>query len=166
VLVKWETTSEQNNTGFAVERNINGNWQQVAFVPTQAVSGNSDIKLSYSYIDVNLTRGISQYRIKQIDIDAKAKYTEVRSVRGDGQPGKIIVYPNPSNDGRVNIVFEDVRGTRNISVTDMSGRVIKQINGITNNNIQIDKLLPGMYSLRIMVVENGEQTVEKIIVNK
>jgi Secretion system C-terminal sorting domain len=166
VLVKWETTSEQNNTGFAIERNINGNWQQVAFVPTQAVSGNSDVKLSYSYIDVNLTRGISQYRIKQIDIDAKTKYTEVRSVRGDGQPGKIIVYPNPSNDGKVNIVFEDVRGTRNISITDMSGRVIKQINGVTNNNIQIEKLLPGMYSLRIMVVENGEQTVEKIIVNK
>jgi Secretion system C-terminal sorting domain len=166
VLVKWETASEQNNTGFAVERNINGTWQQVAFVPTQAVGGNSDIKLSYSYSDINSTKSISQYRIKQIDIDSKSKYTEVRSVRGDGQPGKTIVYPNPSNDGKVNIVFEEATGTRNISVMDMSGRIVKQIKGVTNNNVQIEKLLPGMYSIRVMIVETGEQAVEKFVVNK
>jgi Secretion system C-terminal sorting domain len=166
VLVKWETASEQNNTGFAVERNVNGIWQQVAFVPTQAVAGNSDIKLAYSYIDVNTTKGISQYRIKQIDIDAKSKYTEIHAVRGDGQPGKPIIYPNPSNDGKVNIIFEDASGTRNISIMDMSGRVIKQMKAVTNNNVQIEKLAPGMYSLRVVVVETGEQTVEKIVINR
>ena len=166
VLLKWETSSELNNTGFAVERNTNGTWQQVVFVPTQAVGGNSDINLVYSYTDLNSTKGISQYRIKQVDVDAKSKYTEVRSVRGDGQPGKTIVYPNPSNDGRVNIVFEDATGTRNISVMDMSGRIVKQMKGVTNNNVLIEKLTPGMYSLRIVVVETGEQTVEKIVINK
>lgn len=166
VVVKWETASEQNNSGFAVERNINGSWEQVAFVASQATNGNSDVTLSYTYNDMNTAKGISQYRIRQIDIDAKSKYSEIRAVRGDGQVGSIIVYPNPSSDGKVNIVFEDFNVRRDISVTDMSGRTVKQMRSVTNNNITIENLTPGMYSLRIVVPSTGEQTVEKIIVNK
>ncbi len=166
VLVKWETASEQNNSGFAVERNINGVWEQVGFVPSQATGGTSFSDLSYQFIDLNNTKGITQYRLKQIDIDSKSKYSEIRSVRGDGQAGKTIVYPNPSSDGKVNIVFEDATVSRDISVTDMSGRTIKQLKGITSNNITIDNLTPGMYSLRIVVPSTGDQSVEKIVVNK
>lgn len=166
VQLRWETSMEMNNTGFAVERNINGSWQQIAWVPTQAVNGNSDAILSYSYLDMNSHKGISQYRIRQVDQDSKSKYTEIRSVRGDGQLGKTIVYPNPTVDGKVNIVFEDAAATRDISVSDMSGRMVRQIKGITANNITIDNLNPGMYTVRIVSPETGEQVVEKVIVNK
>ncbi|MEO7922618.1 MAG: T9SS type A sorting domain-containing protein [Chitinophagaceae bacterium] len=166
VVVKWATASELNNSGFAIERNVNGTWEQVAFVPSQAVGGNSDAVLNYQYIDYNNTKGITQYRVKQIDLDAKSKYSEVRAVRGEGQTGKTVVYPNPTNDGKVNIVFEDANVSRDISVSDMSGRTVKQLRGITNNNIQIDNLTPGIYSIRIVVTATGDQTVEKIVVNK
>ncbi|MGQ0738548.1 MAG: T9SS type A sorting domain-containing protein [Bacteroidota bacterium] len=166
VMVKWETAWEQNNNGFAVERNINGSWEQIAWVPTQAPNGNSDVSLSYTYTDINNAKGISQYRIRQVDIDATSKYSDVRSVRGENQLGKTIVYPNPSNDGKVNIVFEDAAVTREVAVSDMNGRVVKQIKGITNNNVTIENLLPGMYMIRIVATETGEQVVEKIVVNK
>jgi hypothetical protein len=166
VQLRWETALEVNNTGFAVERNINGSWQQIAWVPTQAVNGTSDVTLSYSYLDMNSHKGISQYRIRQVDQDSKSKYTEIRSVRGDGQLGKTIVYPNPTVDGKFSIVFEDAAATRDISVSDMSGRMVRQIKGITANNITIDNLNPGMYTVRIVSPETGEQVVEKVIVNK
>ena len=166
VLLKWETSSEINNSGFAVERNMNGTWEQIAFVNSQATNGNSDHLLTYTYNDLNNTKGITQYRVKQVDFDNKSKYTEVRSVRGLDQIGKVTVFPNPTNDGRVNVVFDDASVNRSISVTDMSGRLIKQINNISTNNITIDNLVPGMYSLRIIVPETGEQTVQKIVVNK
>ncbi len=166
VMVKWETATEINNSGFAVERNINGTWEQVGFVPSQATSGTSTSDLSYQFIDLNNTKGITQYRLKQIDIDAKFKYSDVRAVRGDGQIGKTIVYPNPSSDGKVNIVFEDANLSRDISVSDMSGRTVKQLKGVTANNITIDNLTPGMYSLRIVIPSTGDQSVEKIMVNK
>jgi hypothetical protein len=165
VLLKWETVFEQNNSGFAVERNTRGTWEQVAFIPTQADGGNSQIALSYQYNDLNNERGMSQYRIKQVDFDAKSKYSEIRAVRGEGQAANTIVYPNPSFNGRVNVVFEDATITRDVSLSDMSGRILKQFKGITNNNIQIDNLAPGMYSLRITVRETGDQSVEKIVVN-
>jgi hypothetical protein len=166
VLLKWETSSELNNSGFAVERNLNGAWEQIAFVNSQAANGNSDALLSYTYNDLNSTKGITQYRIKQVDFDNKSKYTEIRSVRGLDQIGKVTVYPNPTSNGTVNVVFDDASVTRTIFVTDMSGRTLKQINNVTNNNITIDNLQPGMYTLRIMVPETGEQIVQKIVVNK
>lgn len=166
VALKWETASEQNNSGFAVERNVNGNWEQIGWVPTQAQNGNSDVMLVYTFNDINNTKGISQYRIRQVDIDAKSKLSETRSVRGDGQIGKTIVYPNPSNNGKVNILFEDASVTREVSVSDMSGRVVRQMKGITNNNITIENLNPGMYTVRIVAIETGEQVVEKVVVNK
>ncbi|HRG83000.1 MAG TPA: T9SS type A sorting domain-containing protein [Chitinophagaceae bacterium] len=166
VLLTWETSMEKNNSGFAVERNINGNWQQIAWVPSQALGGNSDAPLVYTLSDLNNIKGVSQYRIRQVDFDAKSKYSEVRSVRGDGQLGQTIVYPNPTNNGKVNIIFEEGSLKRDISVFDMSGREIQQMKAVTTNNITIENLTPGMYMVRIIAVETGEQVVEKVVVNK
>ena len=49
---------------------------------------------------------------------------------------------------------------------DMNGRVMKQWKGVANNNIQIDNLTAGFYTIRIIDTETGEQTVEKIVVKK
>lgn len=166
VLLKWETFSEQNSNGFAVERNTGNDWQQVAFVPTQAQGGNSNAVLAYQFNDQNTVKGITQYRIRQVDLDARSKLSEIRAVRGEGQTGRIILYPNPSATGIVNVVFEDGNVTRDVSLMDMTGRMIRQIKGITNNNIQIDNLMPGVYSLRVVVRETGDQSVEKLVVNK
>jgi hypothetical protein len=166
VILKWETMTELNCSGFAIERNINGNWQQVAFVGSRAPGGNSNDLLSYQYTDLNNTRGMSQYRIRQVDFDNRSKFSEIRSVRGDGQIGKIIVYPNPTIDGKVTVSFEDASVVRDVTLTDMSGRMINQWKALLNNSITIENLIPGMYTLRVAVPETGEQNVQKIVVNK
>ncbi len=167
VALNWETASEQNNSGFAIERLVGaGGWQQIGFVSSKGAGGNSNSDLSYQYTDLNNTSAMTQYRLKQIDFDNKSSMSDIRAVRGLGQVGKTIVYPNPSNNGRVSVVFEDASATRDISLMDMSGRMIKQIKAVTNNNIQFDNLTPGVYSLRVVNRETGDQVVEKIVVNK
>jgi len=166
VMVKWSTAWEQNNSGFAVERNVNGTWEQVGWVASLAVGGNSSSDLSYSFVDHNTVKGITQYRIRQVDFDSKSKYTDIRSVRGDGQIGKITIYPNPTADGKVNIVFDDASVVRNVTVADFSGRIVKEFKSINNNNLTITNLQPGMYTVKITVPETGEQAVQKIVVNK
>jgi hypothetical protein len=167
VAIKWETAQEENNKGFDVQRKLaNGGWQTVAFVETKATRGNSGLPLSYEFTDLNDAKGISQYRLRQVDLDGKQTYSQIRAVRGEGQKGKTIIYPNPSGDGKVNIVFENVNSTRDVSLMDVSGKTLKQWKGVTNNNIQIDNLNAGFYSVRIVNNETGEQTVEKFIVNK
>lgn len=165
VSLKWETAQEENNKGFDVQRKIaNAGWQTIGFVETKAINGNSSATLSYNYADMNNTKGITQYRLRQIDIGGKQTYSQIRAVRGEGQKGKIIIYPNPSGDGKVNIVFEDKDASRDVSLMDVNGRVIKQWRNVLNNTLQIENLVTGFYTIRIMNAETGEQVVEKIVV--
>ena len=167
VDLKWVTEIETNNKGYYVERLLsNGGWQQVTFVASQAPNGNSNSPLTYTLTDFNNTKGISQYRLRQVDIDGKQAYSQIRLVRGEGQKSNTIIYPNPSGDGKVNIVFEGTNSIRDVSLMDVSGKTLKQWKGVSNNNIHIDNLNAGFYTVRIVDVETGEQVVEKFIVNK
>ena len=100
------------------------------------------------------------------DLNGKQSYSLIRSVRGEGQKAKTIIYPNPSGDGKVSIVFDDASSIRDVSLMDVSGKTLRQWKGVTNNNIQIDNLNSGFYTVRIVNIETGEQVVEKFIVNK
>ncbi len=167
VALQWETATEINNSGFALQRNLGNNtWEHVTFIPSRALDGNSSSLLAYSFTDLNAHKGISQYRIRQVDLDGKMKFSEIRAVRGDGQANATIVYPVPSVDGRVNIVFEDVEATRNIALIDMHGRTIRQWRSMTNNTFQIDQLKAGVYTLQIQDTRTGEFSAEKIIVTR
>ena len=165
VLLKWETVFEENSAGFAIERNINGTWQEIAYVPSQAPLGFSNELLRYEYNDLNNVKGITQYRIRQVDLNTKSSYSAIRAVRGEGQIGNTVVFPNPTSNGKVTVVFEDATTARDVTLVDLAGRIIKQWRNAVNN-IQIDNLTPGMYSLKIMIPQTGEQSVEKIVVTK
>lgn len=165
VLLTWETASEDNNRGFYVQRNNGSGWKDLGFVASKAPDGNSTGDLSYNYTDANNTsKGVTQYRIMQLDIDGKSKMSEIRQVRGLTQSGKVTLYPNPSGDGKVNVVFDDSKAIWNVSVADMNGRIIKQFKGVTNS-VVVDNLLPGMYMVRIVDTQTGAQTAEKVIIN-
>jgi len=129
------------------------------------MNGNSSSLLSYEFTDINNNaKGITQYRLRQLDKDGKQAYSQIRAVRGEGQKGKTIVYPNPSSDGKVNVVFENKEASRDVSLMDMNGRIIKQWKNVMNNTLQIENLVTGFYTLRIINTETGEQVVEKIVV--
>lgn len=167
VDLKWSTASEENNLGFRVERlEESGNWQSVGFVNSRADGGNSNIVLNYQFSDPNHLKTVTRYRLRQIDRDGRSELSEIRQVLPDGdRKNKIIVYPNPTTDGKINVVFDET-ATRNMSVIDMSGRIVKQIKGITGNTIQVDNLAPGMYSLVIVDPHTGKRVIEKVVVNK
>jgi len=164
VALNWETVTEINNRGFVLQRNTRGQWEQVAFIPSHALDGNSNTTLRYSFNDLNSNRGMSQYRIRQVDYDGRAKYSEIRAVRGDGQRSNTIVYPVPSKDGRVTVVFENYEASRDVTLIDMNGRVLRQWKAVTDNTLSLDNLRAGIYSLRIQDTGKGNVTVEKIIV--
>jgi hypothetical protein len=165
VNLKWETAQEENSKGFDIQRKLsNGGWETIGYVETKAINGNSGSPLSYEFTDINSAKGITQYRLRQLDINGKQSYSLIRSVRGNGQKGKTIVFPNPSNDGKVNVVFEDKDVSRIVSLTDMNGRIIRQWKNVLSNTLQIENLISGFYTLRIINSETGEQIVEKIVV--
>jgi len=164
VSISWTTASEQNSKGFNVQKNVNGEWKTIAFVSTQAQGGMSTSDLNYSFTDVNNEKGITQYRIQQVDLDGRFGYSNIRAIRGDGVGGKLVVYPNPSVDGKINVVFEDNIGFRDVQVSDMQGRIIRSFKGINNNILVIDRLTSGFYTIRVNNKNNGATSVQKFVV--
>jgi hypothetical protein len=164
VSINWTTASEQNSKGFYVQKNVNGEWKNVAYVASQAVNGNSSSDLNYSYTDANTEKGITQYRILQVDLDGKSKYSDIRAIRGDGNLAKVVVYPNPSTDGKVNIVFEDNSSLRDVIVNDMQGKVIRSFRGVSNNILVIEKLTTGFYTIKVSNRTTSASSVHKVVI--
>ncbi|MEI6947230.1 T9SS type A sorting domain-containing protein [Paraflavisolibacter sp. H34] len=167
VELNWQTGSESNNKGFYVERkNGSGEWDRLAFVSSKATGGSSSSTLSYSFNDANNASGVTQYRLLQVDYDGKSAHSSIVSVRGQSQQGSTVVYPNPSSNGSVNVVFDQAVTLRNVIITDMVGRVIQQWKNFGSSSLQINNLKSGMYNIMIQNIQSGTHTVERVSVNR
>jgi hypothetical protein len=166
VNLRWSTASEDNNKGFQVQRNSGRGWENVTFINSKADGGNSSANLNYEFNDNNASKVVTQYRLMQVDNDGRSKMSDIRIVRGDAQESRVMVFPNPSKDGNVNILFDDARGNRDVTVMDMNGRVVKQYRSVTAANLKVDNLMPGVYSIRIINAADGSQRTEKVVVSK
>lgn len=165
VDITWQTSLEQNNKGFNLQRKTQGEWQTVAFIASKSSNGNSNSSLQYSFTDVNNYKGMSQYRLEQVDFDGRIEFSETRTVTGDASTSSIIIFPNPSNTGRINVMFDN-ENTKNVLLHDMNGRMLKQWRSYRSSSLTIDQLNSGVYTLRIQDVNNGKLTITKFVVNR
>jgi hypothetical protein len=168
VSLAWVTSTEQVNKGFRIERqagNENGKFEQIGFVGSKAKDGNSQNTLTYNFIDAAPKVGAASfYRLVQEDLDGKLTYTEVRVVKLNGQSVSM-VFPNPSN-GAVNISRTADGKKMNIQVIDQSGKIISQVNNITDANYKLNIPQSGIYSIKMTYPETGEQSLQRIVVQK
>ncbi|HPG12415.1 MAG TPA: T9SS type A sorting domain-containing protein [Chitinophagaceae bacterium] len=164
VNLQWQTDIEINSQGFAIENKYEDDWKQIAFINSQANAGNSNAKLNYQYKDNNNNKGITQYRIRMEDMSGDHHYSEVRAVKGENQVDKTSIFPVPSTDGKVTVLFGS-NETRNISLTDMSGKVLQNWNGYTPNTLIISDLKQGLYLLCYTNRSGDKRSMERIIVS-
>lgn len=163
VSLKWVTATEINNRGFFVQKlQSNRTWTNVTFIPSQSADGNSTSQLTYTFNDKNNSRGVTQYRLVQVDIDGKARYSDIKSVRGDQVSPKTTVFPNPSA-GVTNILFDNRNTSRDILISDINGRIVKEFRSVTDDNVQVNDLKPGVYSIKVLD-RDGTQSNERLVV--
>lgn len=99
ILLKWETATETNNMGFDVEKSTDNK----KFSKVGSIKGNGTTAERQEYIfkdsEVN-GKTTYYYRLKQIDYDGTANYSEVIEVEYDLIPVEFVLYqnyPNPFN---------------------------------------------------------------------
>jgi hypothetical protein len=167
VTIKWVTATEINNRGFYIERkNGNTDWQIINFISSRAINGNSADELQYSFIDNNNLTGVSLYRLRQVDMDNKLTYSDIRMVKGIDQSSGVIVFPNPSADGQFTIVLDNYYEGSVIKLVDMNGRSIKEWSNVTTGKLIVNNVSAGMYMLQIWQKAINESQVIKVIVSK
>jgi hypothetical protein len=164
VNLQWTTNIESNNTGFEIQRSAaNGVYETIGFVPTKAADGNSGMPLYYQFKEANAAKGNSWYRIVQIDKDGGRTVTAARGVRGLEEISKVTVYPNPGTSGNINVLFGS-SAMRDIVITDLNGKVVKQWNSYRDDNMAIGGLRTGVYMLIITNKVTSEKLAHKLVV--
>ena len=153
----WTTVSEQNNIGFDVQRSGDGvNYSSIGFVNTQALGGNSNGTLNYSFDDNSPVGKKNYYRLNQKDIDGRNKLSNIVMITGDrplllGIGG---LFPNPTST-QVNVIIDAPQKDKvMVIVTDMGGKTVirQQANvDIGSNTVPVDvaKLAGGSYLVKL-----------------
>ena len=124
VTLKWTTASELNNSGFDIERSVNGTWTKIGYA---AGNGTSTVSNSYSFTDRNLASGSYSYRLKQIDFNGNFEYFNLSSEVNIGIPAQFELsqnYPNPFNPSTTINYNLPKDGKVSIRVFDMSGKEV------------------------------------------
>ena len=158
VLLQWQTESEQNLSGFIVQRSFtSNNFSTIGYVPA---SGNNNLKINYSAPDNQPLQGVNFYRLKMVDVDGKFTYSKIVSVNIAHEIFTFQISPNPAK----NILFVKINGgsgNGEFQITDISGRklikVIVSLNCNTAFSININSLPKGIYNL-LLITKNKTET--------
>ena len=169
ISLHWTTATEINNKGFEIERSADGlRFIKVMYLATNAPGGNSTASISYDADDIAPMSGVNYYRIKQIDKDGKATYSNAVAVRG--LPVSLLtlgtLYPNPAKE-KITAYFQSpVAVDITVIISDMTGKVIrKQAAGLSvgDNNVALDvnTLPPGSYMIKAICKDGCETAFRK-----
>ena len=133
-LLNWSTLIEINNAGFVIERclvegNTGTRWEKAGFVPGNGTT--NDIKF-YNFEDKNLQTGKYKYRLKQTDYNGNFEYfyslnSEFALIESPAELYLSQNYPNPSNPASKIDYQVPFDGFVNISVFDITGKVVSVI---------------------------------------
>jgi hypothetical protein len=133
VILKWKTEWELNNHGFEIERsslddNLNVNsWTKIGFVAGKGTTSEAN---EYLFNDIKLNTGKYKYRLRQIDLNGNYEYFTCDDVVEIGLPSEFALsqnYPNPSNPVSKIDYQLPVESYVNISVYDLSGKLVKTL---------------------------------------
>ena len=153
VELKWITTDEKDNASFTIERA--GTDQK--FIPIVTIAGakNNTGEKEYSFIDNNPLAGLSFYRLVQTDIDGQRTVFEIKKILYNIENNQqAVVYPNPFSAEISAFVSLGKSQKVLLSLADMSGKVIRTLNGVypkgsSELRMPSNELAKGIYFLKI-----------------
>lgn len=141
IQLEWVTASEINNDLFIVQHSTDG--ERFSALGTVKGQGTSSSVNNYSFDHTNPFQGLNYYRLKQIDFDGSAEYSDIIIIDFDGIRN-LRVFPNPTADI---MEIQNYDGSV-VRIFNHVGELILQENP-TNGRLDISELTPGIYYLRL-----------------
>ena len=122
-LIQWSTSEEVNAYMYEVERSYDGiKWNTIAYI---SAVGNSNALNHYSFIDKNISVPVVYYRVKQVDMDGRFTYTDIKNLKSAHTiTPKVNI---ASVNGKILLQFPDqIKERLEISFVSLSGQVIER----------------------------------------
>ena len=126
VILRWETVTETNNSGFEVQRRKGSEWEVVGFVKGK---GTTTEQQRYEFEDKDIESGKYVYRLKQIDYDGGYSYTKEIEIEVE-IPREYSLrqnYPNPFNPVTMIEYSLPERSKVRIDIYSALGELVKRV---------------------------------------
>lgn len=153
VEINWVTTDEKDNASFTIERA--GADQKFVAIGTVPGAINNTGKKQYSFTDNEPLNDLSHYRLVQNDIDGQKTYFEIKKIMNKkGSKPVAMISPNPCGNELSAFLNLDRTQKVHLSLTDMTGKILRKTNGIygegsTEVKLPSSGLANGIYFLNI-----------------
>ena len=113
-------------------------------------------------------KGLSYYRLRQTDFDGQSQHNMPTVINNMGS-SLFTIYPNPAKSGKVNLVGDDGSSLKNISVQDITGKIIPaEVTYRENGSIdlQIEDIYSSKGGVFIISATDGSKTFRhKLLIN-
>ena len=161
ITLNWSTEFEIDTKEFIIERSEGTEFRSVGTVPSV---GNSNVKQSYSFNDKNDNAGTTYYRLKNVDLNGRFTYTDIKSVKGAGALSDVSVFPNPARaNSKISVAGASANST--IQLVDFSGKVLRNTNSNAVNSLDLNGIKIGTYLIRIIDKGTNEVINKKLTVS-
>ena len=121
ILLSFSTATERNNAHFEIERSADG--RVFATIGRVAGAGTSTRVHEYAFEDKAPRKGVNYYRLRQVDFDGSAHFSQVIAVQNGRTTGMYVVTAPGHSQTRVRLE-ENSPEEGSWQVMDGSGRVL------------------------------------------
>ena len=170
IRISWRTETEINNDGFELQRSTNGfTFNKISWIKGR---GNSVQSTNYNYEDKNVNANqLYYYRLKQKDFDGTTDYSNIISLKLEGQDEIKVkdIYPNVVRNGFVNIeIVANSTNQAELLVMSMSGQLITRKktsirSGQNMIRIDLQNAAAGIYVVNVNFAKGKNQTKKFVV---
>ncbi|MEM0995905.1 MAG: T9SS type A sorting domain-containing protein [Bacteroidota bacterium] len=168
ILLNWETATETNNSGFEVQRSLDGiEFSDLGWVNG---AGNSQVNQAYDFEDFDVLPNQRYfYRLRQLDFNGGETYSNiVEAVLLKGIDYAIGgFFPNPTR-GQTSLWVSLAEPTRlQIQIVNALGQEVLRIEEKVNSgfhtfDLNVDRLAAGVYLAKVQL--NNEKIMKRLVV--
>lgn len=164
IVVEWKVSNEHSISSYEVERSTDGyNFTKVNTAIATTVNGSA----SYAGADANAVQGVNFYRIKNINLNGSAGYSQIVKVDMDLIMNTISVYPNPATGRAFGLqLANQPKGKYSMHLINVMGQeiLIKEFIHQGGSAIQTftntKKIEKGIYTVEVTKPDKSKTTIK------
>lgn len=158
VFLQWAVANEYDIEKYTVQRRIgNGKFESIGDVQATEMA-------NYNFTDyVSGSAAVMYYRLQITERNGGFSYSAIRAVRVNTASTDILVYPNPAI-ASFSITVPANAGSYDLSISDISGRVIKTMSAVRNQTLYFNQFDPGTYVIKAQFRESGMSITKRVVV--
>lgn len=166
--LEWITSEEMNAAYFEIERSMDAT--EFESIGRVMAIGESQENQHYDFEDESPINGVNYYRLKQVDLDGQANYSDVIAINNISEldANDFNIAPNPTN-GITELRFVNPQRDKfSLVLYDITGRMVLEQNmqiepGLQQLPINLSNLNEGVYIAKIRLEYSGIGLTKKIV---